>query len=315
MIRETRLIALKGHDFSRATKAIDSTRALAPAVCPPPNPHQVSSSPPSRGFRASIAAMACWALLSPIPASAADVQKILASPLQQVQSADFRTTGHLVRVQATGARISYPITIKAHWFPGVLRVLVDVGTTSKATASSSASLFPPAHILLEMRPNGQSVIKIAHPGDAAPATLPFEKWSDGPLGSGFSYEDFLEPQYFWANQTALAQAQFGARRCDVLLSAPGPSDRTHYNQVKTWLDKSIGFPVYVEKSLRASGGLKQFTYLGLRHDEGVWSASQIEVKTSGQAGSTLLIIDRGSAKANLSLKDFSIEQLTHFQDR
>jgi hypothetical protein len=255
------------------------------------------------------------ALILAIPATAADVQKILASPRQQVQSADFRTTGRLVRVQGDGTRISYPITIKAHWFPGVLRVLVELRTTSKAGANSRASLSAPAHILLEMRPNGQNGIEIAHPGDSAPATLPFEKWSDGPLGSGFSYEDFLEPQYFWPNQTALAEAMFGARQCDVLLSAPGPSDRTHYAQVKTWLDKSIGFPVYVEKSLRASGGLKQFTYFGLRHDEGVWSASQIEVKTSGQAGSTLLIIDRGSAKANLSLKDFSNDQLTHFQDR
>jgi hypothetical protein len=34
----------------------------------------------------------------------------------------------------------------------------------------------------------------------------------------------------------------------------------------------------------------------------------------GQAGSTLLIIDRGTPKAHLSMKDFSSEQLTHFQD-
>lgn len=247
-----------------------------------------------------------------IPANAADVQKILAAPREQLQSADFRATGHMVRVQANGVRISDPIIIKAHWFPGVLRVLVEFGSASRASANPPATLFPPAHILLEMRPNGQNAIKIAHPGDAAPASLPFEKWTDGPLGSGFSYEDFLEPQYFWANQTALEGVEYGARECDVLNSVPGPSDRTHYTQVKTWLDKSIGFPVYVEKSLRASGGLKQFTYFGLRHDEGIWSASQIEVKTSGQAGSTLLIIDRGSAKANLSLKDFSTEQLTHF---
>ena len=255
------------------------------------------------------------ALILAIPAAAADVQKILAAPRSQVQSADFRTTGRLVRVQGNGARVSYPIAIKAHWFPGVLRVLVEIGATSKASANSSGSPFPPAHILLEMRPNGQNSIRIAHPGDTAPSTLPFEKWSDGPLGGGFSYEDFLEPQYFWPNQTALQDAKFGARLCDVLLSAPGPQDRTNYAQVKTWLDKTIGFPVYVEKSLRTSGELKQFTYFGLRHDEGVWYASQIEVKSSGQAGSTLLIIDRGSAKANLSLKDFTIDQLTRFQDR
>jgi hypothetical protein len=58
--------------------------------------------------------------------------------------------------------------------------------------------------------------------------------------------------------------------------------------------------------------VKEFTYFGLRHEGGVWSADQVEVKTRGQAGSTLLIVDRGSAKANLSLADFGPEQLTHF---
>jgi hypothetical protein len=40
----------------------------------------------------------------------------------------------------------------------------------------------------------------------------------------------------------------------------------------------------------------------------------VEEKTLGHAGSTLLIIDRGSAKANLTLRDFSAAELTHFQD-
>jgi hypothetical protein len=38
----------------------------------------------------------------------------------------------------------------------------------------------------------------------------------------------------------------------------------------------------------------------------------VEEKTRGRGGSTLLIIDRGSAKANLDLRDFSPEQLTRF---
>ena len=60
--------------------------------------------------------------------------------------------------------------------------------------------------------------------------------------------------------------------------------------------------------------MKEFTNYGIRHDGGVWSAHQLEVKIRGQGGSTLLIIDRGSAKAKLGLGDFSPEQLTHFQD-
>jgi len=242
------------------------------------------------------------ALLFAIPANASDAQAVLTAPRERVQSADYRASGHLVRVDPGGSRTSYGISIKAHWFPGVLRVLLEI--TSPADAR--------AHVLLEMRPSGQNMIRIAHPGDTAPATLPFEKWSEGPLGPGFSYEDFLEPQYFWANQTALEDAKIGARDCDVLKSAPGATDRTHYAEIQTWLDKGIGFPVYVEKTLKGSGVVKQFTYSGLRHDGGVWSAHQVEVKIHGQAGSTLLIIDHGSAKANLSLKDFSPEQLTRF---
>jgi hypothetical protein len=163
-----------------------------------------------------------------------------------------------------------------------------------------------------MRPNGQNMIQIAHPGDKAPATIPFDRWSDGPLGPGFSYEDFLEPQFFWPGQAVADQAKFGARNCDVLISTPGAEDKTHYAQVKTWLDHGIGFPVYVEKTLKGTGSVKEFTYFGLRHDGGVWSASQIESKIRGHGGSTLLIIDHGSAKANLSLGDFSPQQLTRF---
>jgi hypothetical protein len=250
------------------------------------------------------------ALLLAIPANAADAYAVLATPRQRVETADFRASGHLVRVDASGARTNYGITIKAHWFPGVLRALVEIAPpqSDRAKPGSDAR----ARILLEMRPSGQNTILIAHPGDKAPAALPFDKWSDGPLGNGFSYEDFLEQQYFWPGQALLEETKFGARDCDVLKSTPGAADRTHYAGIKTWLDHSIGFPVYVEKTLKGTGAVKEFTYFGLRHDGGVWSANQVEAKTRGQAGSTLLILDRGSAKANLGLGDFSPEQLTRF---
>jgi hypothetical protein len=248
-----------------------------------------------------------WAatLLLALPGQATDTKAVIAAARDRVQQVDFRAGGHLVRVDASGTRTSYGISIKARWFPGVLRVLVEI-----APPKSSSTV--PSHILLEMRPNGQNLVKIAHPGDTAPAILPFEKWSDGPLGSGFSYEDFLEQQYFWPGQSELEEAKYGARDCDVLKSTPGAQDRTHYAEIKTWLDHSIGFPVYVEKTLKGSGGVKEFTYFGLRQVGGVWSASQVEAKMRGQSGSTLLIIDRGSAKANLDLRDFSPEQLIRF---
>lgn len=251
------------------------------------------------------------AMLLPVNAQAADARTLLAAPRQRIESADYRASGHLIRVQANGSRISYPVTIKAHWFPGVLRVLVEIGAASKAGADSSLNTTVPVHILLEMRPNGPNMVTIAHPGVANPVILPFDKWSEGVLGTNFSYEDFLEAHYFWPEQAVQDEKKFGARECDVVKSRPGASDKSHYADVTTWLDHNIGFPVYVEKTLKG-GMVKEFTYFGLRQEGGVWSAHQIEAKTRGQADSTLMIIDRGTPKAKLGLKDFSSAQLTHF---
>lgn len=236
------------------------------------------------------------------PLRAADVQTVLAAPVKRIESADYRIVGRMVRVDAKGGRTTLPLTIKAHWFPGVLRVMVETGGSANSRE----------HVLLELKADGQGGIRVAHPGDAAAAALPFDRWNDGPLGSGFSYEDFLEAQFFWTAQTVQENVKFGARECDLLRSIPAANDRTHYTQVRTWLDRANGFPVYVEKTMKGSGSMKEFTAFGLRQEQGVWSASQVEVKMRGQAGSTLLIIDRGSAKAHLTADEFSAERMTHF---
>jgi hypothetical protein len=255
-----------------------------------------------KALRAALLAALAPALCS----QAANVSDLLATPRKQIETADFRAVGHLVSVDKTGTRVSFPVTIKAHWFPGVLRIRVEIGQPTAAHREMRE------HILLEMRPNGENTIRIADPGDATARELPFEKWSAHPLGPGFNYEDFLEQQYFWPGQSSQGKAKFGARDCDVVKSTPGPADRTHYAEVKTWIDPSIGFPVYVEKTVKETGVVKQFTSYGVRKEQGQWSAHQIEVKTRGQAGSTLLIFDRGSAKANLTGADFNPEQLTRF---
>jgi len=251
---------------------------------------------------AALAAITLLAIsASAVENSPSDVHAIVARAQQRVEATDLRATGRLVRVDAGGKRTSYPFTLKAHWFPGVLRVLGEINAEGTARV----------HILLEMRANGQTSIQVAHPGDKSPVVLSPDKWSDGPLGTGFSYEDLLEPQYFWPGQTLVRQVKYGARDCNLLKSIPGPADRTHYTEVQTWLDQSISYPVYVEKTTR-TGAVKEFTYFGLRQNEGVWSASQVEAKIRGQSGSTLLIIERGSPKANLALKDFSPEQFIRF---
>ena len=251
---------------------------------------------------ASLVAFLVLVLVLPLAAHAAAPTGALAAARKQVQAADYSAKGHLVRVDGDGKRTSYGVSIKAHWFPGVLRVLLEVNSPARARV----------HVLLEMRPGGPNTIQIAYPGDAKPAVLPFSKWTEGPLGEGFSDEDFLEEPYFWPGQRDLGEVKFGARLCDLVLSTPGEADRTHFASVKSWLDQKSGVPVYVEKTMKGSGSVKEFTSFGLRRTDGVWSASQVEEKTRGRAGSTLLIIDRGTARAHLHMKDFNPSQLTHF---
>ncbi len=245
-------------------------------------------------------------------AHAADVQAVLVPLRNRIETSDYRATGQLVRVDANGNRISYTVSVRGLWFAGALHTLVDIVPPKAAAAQTQDK---PVRILLEMRPNGQDSVKILEPHESAPTALPFDKWDQSLLGSGLSYEDLLDPQYFWTGQTILKNADFGAHHCEVLKSTPGPSDRTHYAEVQTWLDRTIDYPVYAEKVMKDAGTVKEFTYYGLRQSGGVWSATQVEAKIRGRAGSTLLIVKRGSAKANLSVKDFSSEQISHFEDR
>ena len=252
-------------------------------------------------------------LLIATMANAEDARPVVVRARQHIEAADYRATGKLVIVDAGGKRASYALTIKARWFPGVLRALVEIVPPSETATRTRQDTR--VRILFEMRPNGQNTIRIAHPNDSGLTSLPFEKWSEALFGGKFSYEDFLESQYYWENQTILKRARFGARDCDVLKSTPGMSDRTHYAEVQTWLDHTIAYPVYAEKTQKGDGVVKEFTYLGLRRIGGVWSASQVEAKIRGRSGSTLLIIERGSAKANLTEKDFSPEKIRNFEGR
>lgn len=243
---------------------------------------------------------------------AEDARAVVSRARQHIETADYRARGKLVTIDAAGKRTNYALTIKARWFPGVLRALVEIVLPSEKAAHTGEDAR--VRILFEMRPNGQHNIRIAHPNGSGLVSLPFEKWNEALFGGEFSYEDFLESQYYWENQMILKRARFGARDCDVLKSAPGPPDHTHYAEARTWLDHTIAYPVYAEKTLK-SGVAKEFTYLGLRQSGGVWSATQVEAKIRGRNGSTLLIVERGSTKANLTEKDFSPEQILNFKDR
>ena len=238
--------------------------------------------------------------VSGAPASAPnpELEAVLTRSRQRIQTLDYRVTGRLTQVEGDGKRTSYKFVAKAHWFPDGLRLLsVLSGPGSEKTS-----------ILLHMSVNGHLAIEAMLPGEKTVRALPFEHWNDPLLGTDFSYEDVVENQFFWKNQELLAPEKYGARDCFVLQSMPGSQDRTHYDSVTSWIDRGIFYPVRTLKKLRGAGQQKEFIYYGLRQVDGAWSASQVEAKVQGKTGSSRMIIEGGTGKAKLGMKDFEIGQ-------
>jgi hypothetical protein len=249
-------------------------------------------------IQASIALLVLLLLLHPSQAFAAnpDLETVLTGSRQRIEKLDYRATGRLTRVEGNGKRTNYKFAAKAHWFPDGLRLLCEIsGPGSEKTS-----------LLLHMSVSGHMTVEAVLPGEKAASVLPFERWNDPLVGTDFSYEDMVESQFFWKNQQLLAPEKYGARDCFVLKSTPGSQDRTYYDSVTSWIDNGILYPVHVVKALRGTGQQKEFTYYGLRQVGGVWSATHVEAKLQGKPGSSILAIERGSAKASLGRKDFDI---------
>jgi hypothetical protein len=231
-------------------------------------------------------------------ATSSDLETVLSGSRQRIQKFDYRVSGRLTRVEGDGKRTNYKFSAKAHWFPDGLRLLCEIsGPGSEKTS-----------LLLQMSANGHVTIEALLPGEKAASALPFERWNEPLVGTDFSYEDMVENQFFWKNQKLLPPEKYGARDCFVLKSTAGPQDRSYYDSEISWLDTGILYPVHVVKALRGTGQQKEFIYYGLRQISGVWSASQVEAKLQGKTGSSIMVIEAGSAKANLGRKDFAIGQ-------
>jgi hypothetical protein len=251
-------------------------------------------------IQASVALLVLLSLVHPSRAFAPnpDLETVLTGSRQRIEKLDYRATGRLTKVEGNGKRTNYRFTAKAHWFPDGLRLLNEIsGPGSEKTT-----------LLLHMSVSGHVTIEAILPGEKTASVLPFEHWNDPLAGTDFSYEDMVENQFFWKNQELLAPEKYGARDCFVLKSTPGSQDRTHYDSVTSWIDRSILFPVHAIKTLHGTKQQKEFFYFGLRQVSGAWSATQVEVKVQGKPGSSMLVIEGGSGKANLGAKDFVIGQ-------
>jgi hypothetical protein len=249
-----------------------------------------------------IALLVLLALVHPAPTFAAnpDLETVVSGSRQRIEKLDYRMTGRLTRVDGNGKRTNYKFVAKAHWFPDGLRLLCEIsGPGSEKTS-----------LLLHMNVSGHVTIEAVLPGEKSASVLPFERWNDPLVGTDFSYEDMVENQFFWKNQELLAPEKYGARDCFILKSKSGSQDRTYYDSVTSSIDRGILFPVHVVKTLRGTGQQKEFISYGLKQSGGVWYASQVEAKLQGKPGSSILVIEGGSGKANLGRKDFDIGQFS-----
>jgi hypothetical protein len=237
-------------------------------------------------------------LLHPLGSSAAasDQETVLTGSRQRVEKLDYRVTGRLTKVEGDGKRTNYKLAAKARWFPDGLRVLSELtGPNGDKTI-----------LLVHMSDSGHLTIEAQLPGEKAASVVPFEHWNDALAGTDFSYEDMVESQFFWKHQELLAPEKYGARDCFVLKSTSSAQERSHYDSVTSWIDRKIMFPVHVVKTQHGAGPQKDFVYYGLREVGGEWSATQVELKQAGKPGSSIMVIDRGTGKANLAKKDFEI---------
>ena len=192
-----------------------------------------------------------FALLAPLLAAQAPTAGALPALLTRVRAirdaTDFRASGRLVSVPASGQRKSYQLSMRARSFAGVLKLFCEITDPAPARV----------RLLLESRPAGASAVRLGHAGDPAPRELPFERWAESILATDFNYEDLMESQFLWRNQSLLDETTYGARACSVLRSTPGPADRTHYSSVTTWLDQTTDYRVGGEdgQALRQGQGI------------------------------------------------------------
>lgn len=249
-------------------------------------------------FRGWTLAVGLGGLLAVLPAFAANSSPALDMAKKRVEEADFRATGRFVVVDAGGKRTNFPMTLKGRWMEGALHLLCVISGPPEAAE----------RVWMMVGPDGKASVKVEKAGEKTPHEVPVAKWGDAVVGA-MSFDDLLESQYFWAAQSVTPHVKYGARDCDLVTSTAGPSDKTGYAVVKTWLDEKIGFPVHAEKTEKRGGAVKDFTYYGLRQTEGVWSASQVEAKVRGgqgaSQGSTLLVIERGSPHAHVGPEEFN----------
>jgi len=241
-------------------------------------------------------AMALVGALSLIPASlsAATIYEVMEKIRSLRKGADFFAQGRLVCVNNPEQRITYRLSLKGKSFGGTVKLLCEVTDPIPSRLK----------LLIESPPAGMPKIRLAGALDRKVKELTSESLGAAFLGSDLNFEDLLDAHFSWSSQTLLREEKYTGKDCYVIRSQPGPNTPSHYSAVTSWIDKKVYLPICVEKDVKASKSVKVFLYSGIRESEGVWGARQVEVRIKGERRVTLLIMTRGSGKANLTERNF-----------
>jgi hypothetical protein len=129
--------------------------------------------------------------------------------------------GHLVWVQPAERASAIPSPSRRIGFPAYCAICGD-GRRIQKHRGTRRRRWPPRDACASRNAAQRPKLDLDRASRRQiPHRLPVEKWSEGPLGPGFGYEDLLEQQYFWAGQTSEGNAKFGARDCIIVKSTPG----------------------------------------------------------------------------------------------
>ena len=154
-------------------------------------------------------------------------------------------------------------------------------------------------ILVEAPFEGRPTVWLVSGVAAKAAVLPAESWARAIVGSHLTVEDLIDDHFTWPKQSVTGEEAVTGKMCYVLRSEPAEGHASTYGSVTTWMDEATLVPLRIVKEPRGPGAPKEIVCRGLRQSAGHWSASNIEVRLRGSAGSTKIVFTAGSENARV----------------
>ena len=243
--------------------------------------------------------LACFASGSEGPSAGDLIHRVLESRLR----ATVRSRGRLTITGGAQKQKVFQLSILRKCVKGSVHLLWSVSGPAGAVQ----------RILIQSPPQGEPVVWLDATGKGAAVRIPGKRWWEPVMGSHLSVEDLVDDCFRWPHQELTGEETAGGKPCWVIRSVPSGTQASWFALVDSWLDQATLVPVRIVKRPRGLGGPKEIVCRGLRQSGGHWSASSIEVRQEGRAGSTRIVFTGGSAAARVG--DSEVDPEAVFQSR